>query len=110
MGYLTNYKLDVKNEHHDQADAFFKWAETKPDVVSGYSLEHFLRSDHDTVKWYDHDKDMKEISKKFPELVFELCGEGEESGDIWKKYYKDGKVQVCKAKITFDEFDEKKLK
>jgi hypothetical protein len=52
---------------------------------------------------------MKEVSKQHPDIVFELHGEGEEAGDIWYKYYKNGKMQVCKGHITFDEYDESKL-
>lgn len=52
---------------------------------------------------------MKNLSKKFPSVLFILEGEGEENDDIWKKYFKDGKVQECAAKITFDPYDETKL-
>ena len=63
-----------------------------------------------STKWYEYDENMKTISKKYPETIFILEGEGEESGDIWKRYYLNGKVQVAEAKISYDEFDEKKLK
>jgi hypothetical protein len=42
--------------------------------------------------------------------VFELIGEGEEAGEMWKKYFKNGKLQTCKATITFDRYDESKLR
>ena len=60
-------------------------------------------------KWYEHDKEMIELSKQFPETVFCLYGNGEENGDTWYKYYKNGKSQYCPAKITYDEYDESKL-
>jgi hypothetical protein len=63
----------------------------------------------ESCKWYDYEKDMKAVSKKYPTTIFILEGEGEESGDIWKAYFLDGKMQKCKAKIIFDEFDESKL-
>jgi hypothetical protein len=53
---------------------------------------------------------MNEISKEYPNVIFELSGEGEESGDVWKNYYMNGKVQKCQARIVFDEFDENELK
>ena len=55
---------------------------------------------------------MISISKKFPEVLFTLSGEGEESGDIWMKYFKNGKVQNANTKVTIshDPFDESKLK
>jgi hypothetical protein len=57
----------------------------------------------DRTKWYNHEEDMKSCSKQFPTTVFTLSGTGEESGDIWKKYFKNGEMQVAKANITFEE-------
>jgi hypothetical protein len=46
----------------------------------------------------------------YPDALFKLSGEGEESGDIWIEYYQNGKVQVCKAIISFASFDSNLLK
>lgn len=73
-------------------------------------LTNFINGRADSCKWYDHEEDLKRVSERFPTVLFTLSGEGEESGDIWRKYFKDGKMQKCEAKITFDEFDEAKLK
>ena len=54
-------------------------------------------------------KSITKFSVDYPEHLFILEGEGEDSGDIWKQYIKNGKSQRCEAKITFDEFDENKL-
>jgi len=56
-------------------------------------------------KWYDHEKDMRDMSKKFYGVLFTLHGEGEESGDIWNKYFLNGKCQVANARIVIDKFD-----
>ena len=61
-------------------------------------------------KWYEHQKHMKHFSKQFPTTLFTLSGEGEEPGDLWKKYFLNGKIQVANAKITYDKFDARKLK
>jgi len=58
----------------------------------------------DRTKWYDHQKDMKVLSEKFPTVLFTLNGEGEEGGDLWKEYWLGGKVQVAQARIVYDEF------
>ena len=60
-------------------------------------------------KWYQHEDDMKRFSKLYPHILFELSGEGEESGDIWKKYFLNGKMQTCNVKMEFEPFDESKL-
>lgn len=58
---------------------------------------------------WDHDTDMINISKMYPDAVFRLEGKGEENSDMWVNYYKNGKVQECQARIVFDDFDESKL-
>lgn len=63
-----------------------------------------------TCKWYDHEEDMKIFSKRFPTIIFKLEGVGEEPGDLWVKYFKNGKMQKCIAIISYEEYDESKLK
>ena len=114
MVYYTNYKLSlynddkvsgvVKKEISDYLDK-----EENEDIV--FAVGNFIdeQGDGEDCKWYEHDKDMIKMSLVFPDVIFLLEGEGEESGDIWKKYYKNGKIQICKAKMTFDDFDVLKL-
>lgn len=63
----------------------------------------------DSCKWYDHNKDMLRISKKYPGTIFVLNGDGEESGDVWRKYYHKGLSQDANARIVYDDFDVTKL-
>lgn len=58
-----------------------------------------------TAKWYGWKKDMEQISAEYPHLLFALEGEGEESGDIWKAWARNGKVVEARAKIVFEEPD-----
>lgn len=53
---------------------------------------------------------MKVFSKKYPQYIFALYGEGEEAGDTWYKYFQNGKFQECRAIITFPEFNPAMLK
>ena len=52
---------------------------------------------------------MLKLSKLFPTTVFRLRGEGEESGDVWVKFFKNGKVQTEKLKVELPDFDADKL-
>lgn len=101
MGYYTTYTLSTTQGYDNQEEI-----EEKLQEISGYSIGFGL---NDSCKWYDHENHMKLLSKIYPETTFLLEGEGEESGDIWQKYFKNGKMQVCKAEIVFPAFDESKL-
>lgn len=92
MGYYTRYTLTTKPEVND----FLSYIKNKdsPDLCS-YGNDFLLNiceNNSDDTKWYEHNKDMKEISLKFPDVLFTLNGEGEETGDIWRKYFKNGKI------------------
>lgn len=98
MGYYTRYEL-VQPDMSDELE----------DAIHYRDLEYAL-IDENEAKWYDHESDMRELSRRFPNTLFELHGEGEDSGDIWVKYFKNGKMQSCEARIEFDPYDESKLR
>jgi len=98
MGYNTDYTLttDTKLENTK------KFSDKFTDITD-YYLEEL------SGKWYDWNEDMIKISKLYPDTLFTLHGDGEESEDIWTHYFKNGKSQNAKAKITIESFDESKL-
>jgi len=102
MGYYTEYALSANN-----AEGLEDKITKDLEEISGYSIRFGYS---DSCKWYNHQDDMLTLSKIYPNVVFVLEGEGEESEDLWIKYFKNGKMQVCKAEITFEKFDENKLK
>ena len=136
MGYYTQFKISVNGKlENKQRVAELEKAKKEAEVLTGKLKELALAavekelnfeknidiqkvvSDkigynpfEEETKWYNHENDMREISKQFPDIIFQLNGEGEESGDIWVKYFVNGKMQTASAKITFDGFDQKKLK
>lgn len=95
MGYYTRYSLSW--------DDYGLEAETELAENIGYNPFD------GEIKWYDHEKDMRTLSKKYPTVLFDLYGEGEEYPDVWHKYFKNGKMQYCKLIEHFDDFDEEKL-
>lgn len=103
MGYATCYFLTLTPETPGVIPALREFSEE-----ARWGLNDSGRSDGE-VKWYEHETEMREFSKKYPDTVFTLKGEGEEAGDIWKKYFQNGKCQVAKARLTIDKFDPNKL-
>lgn len=108
MGYYTKYSLEIEYKDED-AETIERLNNTTIDQGYG-KIGDLIRHGLDDCKWYEHDEDMRDVSKKFPNVLFILSGEGEESGDIWKAYYKNGKVQRVKAEIVFDEYNPKLLR
>lgn len=75
---------------------------------AGYAMEEDGGAAQE-MKWYDYKTDIAEFTKKYPDWLFTLQGEGEESGDLWKCYFVNGKVQVSVPRIVYDEFDPTQL-
>lgn len=98
MGYVTDYELNVTDNELGTDDH-----------MEGIGAVIGFNPFEDDCKWYANKRDMCQYSLLYKDVLFELRGEGEEAGDLWVSYFKNGKVQVCKAKITFDAFDENKL-
>jgi hypothetical protein len=139
MGYCTRYNLSIQryedteyqkkkaemsrniqeildsNIPNDTADraieAIKEKFEVKDSIPTVKGVIAYLGHDpfEASCKWYEHADDMIKISKKYPDVLFILSGEGEESGDIWKEYFYKGKVQIANAIVTFDPFDPSKL-
>lgn len=106
MGYYTSYCLGVTNETNNTfPDNFVQELEKlrvfeEIDII-GTTCYCYCSE----AKWYDWEQDMCLISKKFPEYLFDLEGDGEESDDFWKAYFKNGMVQHCPGRIEYEPFN-----
>jgi len=103
MGYRTDFSLSVDIDWTERDELV-----SALDEVTGYNWDTDLEL-YDR-KWYEHDEHMRKVSAMFPDTFFELEGKGEEQGDHWIEYYKGGKMQRANAVITFEDYDEGKLK
>lgn len=98
MGYYTRFELEVISGGDYETD----YEEVVREQVDYNPFD-------DETKWYSFEKDMREVSKKHPNVLLKLSGEGEENGDLWEAYFLNGKMQMCKAKIEYDDFNESLL-
>lgn len=98
MGYYTTHELEII-----EGDNFI--TDWKHEVSEEVGYDPF----GEECKWYSHEHDMRIVSERHPETLFKLSGDGEENGDLWHEYYKNGKMQKCKAIISFEDYEESKL-
>lgn len=109
MGYYTKYTLSYtysKAIPENQQKHFDKLIKKHLDDSMSYDdMSGLLLGNVEPVKWYEHEMDLRKLSKKLPMVVFCLEGEGEENGDFWKKYFLAGRMQVCAAKLVVPPYD-----
>lgn len=88
MGYYTDYDISKNSE------------EVK-EVIRQESEYCWNNEDVINAKWYSSGDDMRRASLKFPgEMLYIECV-GEESADIWRAFYKDGRECVQRAKLVY---------
>ena len=107
MGYQTTYTLDTDISDRDVNEILSVLDKEKYNELF-YAIDESGRT-YNSSKWYEHEDDLLEISLLYEDVVFHLYGEGENAADVWHKYFCNGKIQRCCAKIEFDSFDPSKL-
>lgn len=116
MGYYTRYSITAYNYKNGQKEMI---VEIDSSCLSFKEDEQMFADDiesivgylptEDSCKWYEHEQDMLTLSQKHPTVLFKVHGEGEVSGDIWDKWFLNGKKQICNAEIVIPDFDPSKL-
>lgn len=110
MGYYTYYNLSVfeykNNTKGEEVKNQIDFKKEICDIYHNGSQGLCFKA----IEWHNWEKDMLEFSKKYPDLLFQLNGEGEDNDDIWVAYFIDGKCQYSKVKLILDSFDINKLK
>ena len=128
MGYLTDFTLkveksDSKTKICDIVNAMAELQKENANIFYLFTdyINHEVKYPLDfdckafemfchKAKWYEHDLDMADQSKKFPDVIFRLECKGEERDALWEVYYQNGKKAVCEAKVIFPTFNPDDLK
>jgi hypothetical protein len=101
MGYYTRHYIKTidllqPNVSLELNADFFNsccWNRTRPtDEYWQPTKDGRYYFEMDECSWYEHEEDLLKISKDYPEVVFIIDGKGEDSGDIWREFYLNGKL------------------
>ncbi len=128
MGYYTHYTFSVQEYGDDDVtagmivrkiislnrkneDLFYPLVGENTDLYDYMDDETQadMEVSTDETHWYDFESDMLKLSREFPKVTFKLHGSGEESGDIWDAYYRDGLTCTYTLPIELPPFNEKDL-
>ena len=98
MGYYTDFIISFDTSVVDKNEVY--------DYIKEISNQQFDDNGLLYSRWHKHVDDMKNVSVKFSDILFTLEGQGDCHGDLWFKYFKNGKVQSCYAGLVYPEFNE----
>ena len=106
MGYCTSYSLSAEPIHKSEA------VDPHRNKILDEEVKRCMDGDvggecpdwYCYGRWYDAEQDMEELSRRFPEYLFELHGDGESSDDFWIEYFWNGKSQYCRGEVVYEEF------
>jgi len=110
MGYTTFFTIEFSS----QEDKIKKYS----NKLLKTDKKNFYWNDDNYAEWYSYEEDISRVSKKFPDTLITVYGQGEkydadaECFDIWVQYFKGGmatEVHQAKIKIEYDSFDEDEL-
>lgn len=101
------YNLDAY-EHgarvvEEREEEICTFARECKEITDYMDIMKFNELSYDSMKWYSHDRDILELSKHFPSVIFELSGEGEDHDDNWITYYHNGEMETLHGRIVYDQ-------
>ena len=99
MGYYTDFTIKIKGEDEDEEKKIQEYLEN----ISGYGFDNYSKELNLNAKWYNWEDNMPDLSKTFPHVLFQIDGEGEESGDMWRVFYHKGAKEQIKVETTYSE-------
>ena len=108
MGYYTSFSLYILEGERPSEDYIEELREICQ--CAEYAIDE-SGCFYSESKWYTHEDDLKKFSSgdNCKDVLFQLEGEGEDNEDLWIKYFKNGKMQICRGEVFYPEYDESKL-
>ena len=108
MGYYTEYALDLvlHNNLHSKEEIVSDLRKSNEYAEGALNADGTMQCEH---TWYKCEEDFSAFSKKYPDALFILFGEGQNYQDTWKCYFKNGKYKKIHGELDFEPFSPEKL-
>lgn len=105
MGYYTKFELELKTKVKIERT---KQIVNRLNELIGFDafecyIDEYATSDeewfwditsYDEMKWYDWQENMTTLAKEFPDVEFQLEGNGEDKDDWWVALFKGERKQI----------------
>lgn len=107
MGYYTKFTVNKPNQWSlELKDSLI---EISDEFWDRDTVDEFIDGELRELKWYNFKSDLSTLSEKFPDILFEIQGFGEDVAE-WKAWFKNGRSFTSDGRVVFNEYDETKLK
>ena len=100
MGYYTDFYLMIKPDQEIPDELLEEYIDD-----GGSTIEDIYESSY-SANWIEWEREMIDISKKYPKLEFTLDGNGDDVDDVWRAFFKNGKNYYWCVEAHRPEFDE----
>lgn len=101
MGYYTYYNLELLNATNEQEAEIANWLAKNVFGDEEPNYTYICDLLNDSYKWYNHEDDIRTLSRLYPDIGFTLWGEGEDYDDKWVLYARDGVTTTSYATIVY---------
>lgn len=98
MGYYTYFSINKVKGSDKDMDNLVKDIDAKTGL-------RFSDDNCQEAKWGDYEEDCLKLSKKYPNLVFQLDGDGENSDDLWAERFHNGNCEMVSMEYPGDFVD-----
>lgn len=109
MGYYSDFEIRVDGVTDDTV--LSEMSEVLGEITGKYyefvTYGGVIHSG-ERYKWYDHEANFAELSRRYPDHLFEMRVIGEDS-EMWQLYAKGGKVYTNSIEPHWPPFDESRL-
>lgn len=115
---MDMFEFQLEFTYHENATIFAHAAEAAKEMVDRWPdyanpdatvMEDIFLASWESEYVDNYEEDIVELSKHFPMVVFEITCLGNVHS-TWKEYVKSGMVQISQVVVSYDDFDESKLR